>query len=146
MAVDEDLHSRQLAVYGRHAMGKLSTAHVLVRMCAPLPAAARRCPPLSVAPRQHKQKKKKPNFALSRSLAPSRRTARQISGLNGLGAEVAKNVILAQVGGVTLHDAAVCELADLGSHFYLVRWGALLLVCCSASCSRASCFAAALLV
>jgi hypothetical protein len=30
--IDEDLHSRQLAVYGRQAMGKLSATKVLVRL------------------------------------------------------------------------------------------------------------------
>jgi ubiquitin-activating enzyme E1 len=42
-----------------------------------------------------------------------------ISGLNGLGVEVAKNVILAGVKSVTLHDQQICSLADLSSQFYL---------------------------
>eukprot|EP00966_Prymnesium_polylepis_P236249 5463511-Prymnesium_polylepis.1 len=42
-----------------------------------------------------------------------------ISGLNGLGAEIAKNVILANVKSVTLHDSAAATVADCGSHFYL---------------------------
>ena len=42
-----------------------------------------------------------------------------ISGLNGLGAEVAKNVILANVKAVTLHDDKAATAADAGSHFYL---------------------------
>jgi len=70
-AIDEDLQSRQMAVYGREAMQNLKRANVL------------------------------------------------ISGLNGLGAEVAKNVILANVNSVTLHDACAAAPADLGSHFYL---------------------------
>ena len=37
-----------------------------------------------------------------------------ISGLNGLGAEIAKNVILGGVKSVTLHDTKDCRLADLG--------------------------------
>jgi len=69
--IDEDLQSRQMAVYGRESMQKLKAASVL------------------------------------------------ISGLNGLGAEVAKNVILANVHSVTLHDSATTSLADLGAHFYL---------------------------
>lgn len=42
-----------------------------------------------------------------------------ISGINGLGVEIAKNVILAGVKSVTLHDEQNCSLADLSSQFYL---------------------------
>nr|BAN21049.1 ubiquitin-activating enzyme E1 [Riptortus pedestris] len=42
-----------------------------------------------------------------------------ISGLGGLGVEVAKNVILGGVKSVTLHDESVCTIADLSSQFYL---------------------------
>eukprot|EP00795_Rhopilema_esculentum_P000848 gene849-10596_t len=42
-----------------------------------------------------------------------------ISGLNGLGVEIAKNVILGGVKSVTLHDADVCTMLDLASQFYL---------------------------
>ncbi|KDR20513.1 Ubiquitin-like modifier-activating enzyme 1 [Zootermopsis nevadensis] len=44
-----------------------------------------------------------------------------ISGLGGLGVEVAKNVILGGVKSVTLHDEAVCKVADLTSQFYLTE-------------------------
>lgn len=44
-----------------------------------------------------------------------------ISGLGGLGVEIAKNIILGGVKSVTLHDHAVCKLADLGSQFYLTE-------------------------
>lgn len=71
--IDEDLHSRQLAVYGRDAMRKLFGASVL------------------------------------------------ISGLKGLGVEVAKNVILAGVKSVALHDTGSVELADLSAQFYLTE-------------------------
>ncbi|KAL8154242.1 hypothetical protein V2J09_012002 [Rumex salicifolius] len=64
MDIDEDLHSRQLAVYGRETMRKLFASNVLV------------------------------------------------SGLQGLGAEIAKNLILAGVKSVTLHDEGVVELWD----------------------------------
>eukprot|EP01063_Lacrimia_lanifica_P036907 TRINITY_DN7442_c0_g1_i1.p1 TRINITY_DN7442_c0_g1~~TRINITY_DN7442_c0_g1_i1.p1 ORF type:complete len:1096 (+),score=453.90 TRINITY_DN7442_c0_g1_i1:48-3290(+) len=70
-ALDEDLHSRQMAVYGRESMIKLSGASVL------------------------------------------------IAGLNGLGAETAKNVILAGVKSVTLQDTKKATPADLGANFYL---------------------------
>lgn len=42
-----------------------------------------------------------------------------ISGLGGLGVEIAKNVILAGVKSVTLHDKALCSIKDLSSQFYL---------------------------
>lgn len=44
-----------------------------------------------------------------------------ISGLGGLGVEIAKNVILGGVKSVTLHDNVVCQIADLGSQFYLTE-------------------------
>ncbi|CAG2061919.1 unnamed protein product [Timema podura] len=44
-----------------------------------------------------------------------------ISGLGGLGVEVAKNVILCGVKSVTLHDNAVCKISDLSSQFYLTE-------------------------
>ena len=69
--IDEDLQSRQMAVYGRESMQLLRRSNVL------------------------------------------------ISGLNGLGAEVAKNVILANVKSVTLHDDKVATAADCGANFYL---------------------------
>ncbi|KAL4189619.1 hypothetical protein AMTRI_Chr08g208050 [Amborella trichopoda] len=67
--IDEDLHSRQLAVYGRETMRRLFGANVLV------------------------------------------------SGMQGLGAEVAKNLILAGVKSVALHDEGTVELWDLSSNF-----------------------------
>lgn len=42
-----------------------------------------------------------------------------IIGLKGLGAEVAKNVILAGVKSVTLYDTEPVTLGDLSAHFYL---------------------------
>ena len=42
-----------------------------------------------------------------------------ISGLSGVGVEVAKNVILAGAKSVTLHDTTIASLADLSSQFYL---------------------------
>ena len=42
-----------------------------------------------------------------------------ISGMNGLGAEIAKNVILANVNSVTLHDSKNTQIDDVNSHFYL---------------------------
>ncbi|ESW14167.1 hypothetical protein PHAVU_008G258500 [Phaseolus vulgaris] len=67
--IDEDLHSRQLAVYGRETMRKLFASSVLV------------------------------------------------SGMQGLGVEIAKNLILAGVKSVTLHDEGNVELWDLSSNF-----------------------------
>lgn len=42
-----------------------------------------------------------------------------ISGLKGLGVEVAKNVILAGVKSVTLHDPKACTIQDISSQFFL---------------------------
>jgi len=42
-----------------------------------------------------------------------------ISGMGGLGVEIAKNVILGGVKSVTIHDAAKVEYKDLSSQFYL---------------------------
>lgn len=69
--LDEDLHSRQLAVYGREAMKRMAGAAVLV------------------------------------------------AGANGTGVEVAKNVILAGVRAVTIHDTKQVALRDLSAQFYL---------------------------
>lgn len=44
-----------------------------------------------------------------------------ISGLGGLGVEVAKNVILAGVKSVTLHDQTKCSIEDLSSQFYITE-------------------------
>ncbi|CAI9097290.1 OLC1v1033679C1 [Oldenlandia corymbosa var. corymbosa] len=67
--IDEDLHSRQLAVYGRETMRRLVASNIL------------------------------------------------ISGMQGLGAEIAKNLILAGVKSVTLHDVGNVELWDLSGNF-----------------------------
>ncbi|CAN0879670.1 Ubiquitin-activating enzyme E1 1 [Linum grandiflorum] len=67
--IDEDLHSRQLAVYGRETMRRVFASNVL------------------------------------------------ISGINGLGAEIAKNLVLAGVKSVTLHDEGLVEAWDLSSNF-----------------------------
>ncbi|KAF8648933.1 hypothetical protein HU200_064465 [Digitaria exilis] len=80
--IDEDLHSRQLAVYGRETMKRLFGSNVLV------------------------------------------------SGLQGLGAEIVslvqpitcttqKNLVLAGVKSVTLHDDGKVDLWDLSSNFFL---------------------------
>lgn len=69
--IDEDLHSRQLAVYGRETMRRLFAADILV------------------------------------------------SGLDGLGAEIAKNLALAGVKSVTIHDVKMVEMWDLSGNFFL---------------------------
>ncbi|THU54185.1 hypothetical protein C4D60_Mb10t22370 [Musa balbisiana] len=71
--IDEDLHSRQLAVYGRETMRRLFASNVLV------------------------------------------------SGLQGLGAEIAKNLVLAGVKSITLHDEGNVELWDLSSNFFFSK-------------------------
>lgn len=42
-----------------------------------------------------------------------------ISGLKGLGVEIAKNVVLGGVKSVTLHDSGNVEMSDLSSQFFL---------------------------
>ena len=42
-----------------------------------------------------------------------------VSGLRGLGVEIAKNIILGGVKAVTLHDQGTTQWADLSSQFYL---------------------------
>jgi len=44
-----------------------------------------------------------------------------ISGLRGLGVEIAKNLILAGPAKVVLHDDAAIEIRDLGANFYLTE-------------------------
>ena len=44
-----------------------------------------------------------------------------ISGMSGLGVEIAKNVILGGVKSVALHDQGVAEYKDLSSQFYLTE-------------------------
>lgn len=44
-----------------------------------------------------------------------------ISGLGGVGVEIAKNIILGGVKSVTLHDEKNCTVKDLSSQFYLSK-------------------------
>ena len=44
-----------------------------------------------------------------------------ISGCGGLGVEIAKNVCLAGVKAVTLHDNVVATSKDLSSQFYITE-------------------------
>ncbi len=44
-----------------------------------------------------------------------------ISGMKGLGVEIAKNVILGGVKSVTLHDPEDCAIGDLSSQFFLTE-------------------------
>ncbi|XP_013787170.1 ubiquitin-like modifier-activating enzyme 1 [Limulus polyphemus] len=44
-----------------------------------------------------------------------------ISGMGGLGVEIAKNIILGGVKSVTVHDDSLCELNDLSSQFYFKK-------------------------
>lgn len=44
-----------------------------------------------------------------------------ISGLGGLGVEIAKNVILGGVKSVTLHDQTPCTIGDLSTQYYLTE-------------------------
>ncbi|KAG7458825.1 hypothetical protein MATL_G00224740 [Megalops atlanticus] len=42
-----------------------------------------------------------------------------LSGLGGLGVEIAKNIVLAGVKAVTIHDTKQCEMWDLGTNFFI---------------------------
>ncbi|XP_029287138.1 ubiquitin-like modifier-activating enzyme 6 [Cottoperca gobio] len=42
-----------------------------------------------------------------------------LSGMGGLGIEIAKNIVLAGVKAVTLHDTKQCETLDLGTNFFI---------------------------
>jgi len=42
-------------------------------------------------------------------------------GANGLGVEIAKNVVLAGVKSLVIHDDDLCKIKDLGSQFYLTE-------------------------
>ncbi|XP_028832160.1 ubiquitin-like modifier-activating enzyme 6 isoform X2 [Denticeps clupeoides] len=42
-----------------------------------------------------------------------------ISGLGGLGVEITKNIVLAGIKALTLHDSKVCEVGDLGTNFFI---------------------------
>uniref|UniRef100_A0AAX7VEJ0 Ubiquitin-like modifier-activating enzyme 6 n=1 Tax=Astatotilapia calliptera TaxID=8154 RepID=A0AAX7VEJ0_ASTCA len=42
-----------------------------------------------------------------------------LSGMGGMGVEIAKNIVLAGVKVVTLHDTKQCETWDLGSNFFI---------------------------
>uniref|UniRef100_UPI0037E7A066 ubiquitin-like modifier-activating enzyme 6 n=1 Tax=Semicossyphus pulcher TaxID=241346 RepID=UPI0037E7A066 len=44
-----------------------------------------------------------------------------LSGMGGLGIEIAKNIVLAGVKAVTLHDTKQCETWDLGSNFFICK-------------------------
>ncbi|KAG1956676.1 ubiquitin-like modifier-activating enzyme [Pimephales promelas] len=42
-----------------------------------------------------------------------------VSGMGALGVEIAKNIVLAGVKAVTLHDSKRCEVWDLGTNFFI---------------------------
>ncbi|KAJ8000486.1 hypothetical protein DPEC_G00180630 [Dallia pectoralis] len=42
-----------------------------------------------------------------------------LSGMGGLGVEIAKNIVLAGVKAVTLHDTKKCDMRDLGCNFFI---------------------------
>uniref|UniRef100_A0A8C1MQE9 Ubiquitin like modifier activating enzyme 6 n=1 Tax=Cyprinus carpio TaxID=7962 RepID=A0A8C1MQE9_CYPCA len=47
------------------------------------------------------------------------RSAVFLSGIGALGVEIAKNIVLAGVKAVTLHDCKQCEVWDLGTNFFI---------------------------
>jgi molybdopterin/thiamine biosynthesis adenylyltransferase len=43
-----------------------------------------------------------------------------ISGMNGLGAEIAKNIILSGIGRVVIHDSENAKISDLSSQVFFL--------------------------
>ena len=64
-------------------------------------------------------KKKKPLIEEEIIYVSKSELKREAMQYHGLGAEIAKNVILANVNSVTLHDTKNTSPSDLNSHFYL---------------------------
>ncbi|KAK1323715.1 Ubiquitin-activating enzyme E1 1 [Acorus calamus] len=89
--IDEDLHSRQLAVYGRETMRRLFASNVLVRLAGP--RCRDRCHILATL------------GVVSLNLLI-------------LLISAAKNLVLAGVKSVTLHDEGAVELWDLCGNFF----------------------------
>ena len=58
-----------------------------------------------------------------------------ISGMGGLGVEIAKNVVLAGVKSVTLHDVKNATIQDLSSQFFL-RCARMMFVIVRTVCAR----------
>ncbi|XP_053317677.1 ubiquitin-like modifier-activating enzyme 6 [Spea bombifrons] len=42
-----------------------------------------------------------------------------LSGMGGLGVEIAKNIVLAGIKALTIHDTRKCEIWDLGTNFFI---------------------------
>ena len=94
--IDENLHSRQLAVYGREAMHRMATSAVLISGANGLGVEISGC------------KIWKPNF-----LEDSQISARPL--------HAGKNVILAGVRSVTVQDKKKVDKVDLSAQFYLTE-------------------------
>lgn len=98
--IDEDLHSRQLAVYGRESMRRMAASNILIVGVAGLgveigaPAAAAT------------------SWFYGACCSLCKRGAR---------VPAAKNVILAGVKSVTLLDDGTVEMRDLSAQFYLAE-------------------------
>uniref|UniRef100_A0A8K9VBV4 Ubiquitin-activating enzyme E1 C-terminal domain-containing protein n=1 Tax=Oncorhynchus mykiss TaxID=8022 RepID=A0A8K9VBV4_ONCMY len=79
-------------------------------MPPPLP-----CPPSSLPPSPSL-----PRYVLGDSaMQQMAQSSVFLSGMGGLGVEIAKNIVLAGVKVLTLHDTKQCETWDLGSNFFL---------------------------
>ncbi|KAJ8769764.1 hypothetical protein K2173_007624 [Erythroxylum novogranatense] len=127
--IDEDLHSRQLAVYGRETTANNSSnanGTKIIRTSSDSKRSPGRTGGGSVTMGLGDENQTYIDEDLhSRQLAVyGRETMRRlfssnvlVSGMQGLGAEIAKNLILAGVKSVTLHDEGAVELWDLSSNF-----------------------------
>lgn len=114
--IDESLYSRQLYVLGHEAMRRIVPSppplpyHDNVLLPSPPPPRLP-FPPL-------------PSFPLLTSAACNTRMAGStvlIVGMKGLGVEIAKNVVLAGVKSVTLHDDSPVVTSDLSAQFFLTE-------------------------
>ena len=126
--LDEDLHSRQLAVYGRESMRRMAAAEVLILGMKGLGVEvgeALRQPFLSHT-RFSQQSLRHilgdVDTSVQSSLYPSVVGHSETPVLTVITRSIAaKNVILAGVKAVTLHDAEAVQLPDLGAQFYLAE-------------------------
>jgi hypothetical protein len=105
--IDENLHSRQLAVYGREAFRKFQTATVLVAGMNGLGVE------IGTSGGDH-GRGGCVWVPLARALITSIARATPLAA-----GPAAKNVILAGVRAVTIHDIKAVDTRDLGAQFYL---------------------------
>ena len=108
MAIDEDLHSRQLAVYGRESMRRMAASSIMVVGLKGLG--------VEIGERAHECIDDGRGAEGTLHLPQGDHSGRSA---NALCPAAAKNIILAGVKRVVLHDVADVHISDLGANFYL---------------------------